>query len=433
MSRPHRTLPAAVVAFLALSAAADAEVIKVPGDYNTLQVAVNNATHGDVILIGSGFTSAGPVDIVDKALTLVVDGGGQAKVPQVRIRDLAPDHHVVVRGLGADGNAFPLGPAAEGLLVTDCLGRVTVEGSTFRGAHGWMPPLMTHGWPAARVKNSSSVALSHCLLVGGRGMNTGGEWIPPGSGAPALDVVDADVSVAFSELSGGDGGHADGGEDYIAGKPGGPAIRHDDGTLHLTGALLAGGDGGDGSCDFDPFGGGFFCGSGGSGGDWMELFAGTTAFHHGTTFAPGLAGGTPKGEPSEDGRLVDGAGLGVLLPSASRDFSVPAVRREGETAAFVFSGEDGDGALVWISLGPHWDMLPPHQGVFLVDSSAPVDALIALGPTGPAGELSISFTVPPLPSGLDAFPVHAQGLFLSAPGKLLLGPSSVLTLLDASF
>ena len=40
----------------------------------------------------------------------------------------------------------------------------------------------------------------------------------------------------------------------------------------------------------------------------MELFTGTTAFHHGTTFAPGLAGGTPKGDPSEDGRLVERRG-----------------------------------------------------------------------------------------------------------------------------
>jgi hypothetical protein len=435
-ARPLPALPAALpAALLALCGAAHADVIPVPGVYNTLQVAVNNAHHGDVILIQSGFVSAGPVEIVDKALTLVVDNDGQATVPRIVIRDLAADHHVVLRGLGADGNIFPLGPAEEGLVVTDCQGRVTVEGSTFRGTHGWQPGFAhPQGYAAVRIEDSASVALSHCLLVGGRGKNTGGELSPPGFGAPGLHVRDADVTVAFCESAGGDGGHADGDEDYEDGMRGGAGIQQDGGTLHVSGALLAGGDGGNGSCDFDPLIG-LICGAGGDGGDGLFLQGGATAYHHGLTFTPGLGGVDAGREDSQDGVLVDadsGAPSHVPLPSASRDFTAPAVKRPGQSATLQFSGEPGDVALAWIAPGPRWVLLPAYEGVFLVDNGAPFNLFVPLAPTGPAGDFAVSFGVPPLPAGLEAVPLHVQGIFQAGSGQFLLGPSSVLTLLDTT-
>ena len=432
MPHPRRTLHLLLVAFFALSAAAHADVIKVPGDYDNLQVAVNNATHGDVILIASGYHSAGPVEIADKALTLVVDQGSQATVPQVRIRDLAPDHHVVLRGLGADGQAFPLGPNAEALLIENCQGRVTVEGSTFRGADGWQGFVHPGGYAGASVENSTSVAFSHCLLIGGRGENTLGDFAPPGPGASGVEASDSDVSVAFCELSGGDGGHANGDHDYIYGSSGGSGIWQVGGTLYVTGALLAGGDGGNGSCDWD-FLSGFVCGGGGAGGDGLTL-VNATAYHHGLAFAPGQGGfSAEEGEPpAPDGVLVDGPDA-TLLPAAPRDFTVPAVKREGQTAAFVFSGEPGDSALVWIAMAPRWVLLPAHEGVFLVDNGAPFNLLIPLAPTGLGGDLSVSFTMPALPPAFVALPIHAQGIFQTGSGQFLLGPSSVLTVVDASF
>src|SRR5262245_7270247 len=93
---------------LVLSAAARAGVIQVPGDYLNIQVAVNNAVDGDVILIQPG-VYAGPVDIGDKALTLVVESG-LAFVPRVAVHDLSAGKTVVLRGLGGDGSAFAAGP-----------------------------------------------------------------------------------------------------------------------------------------------------------------------------------------------------------------------------------------------------------------------------------------------------------------------------------
>ena len=64
----HERLCALVVGFLLSSGSAYAGQIHVPADFASLQVAIDNAVVGDVIIVDGG--THGPL-VIDKALTIV--------------------------------------------------------------------------------------------------------------------------------------------------------------------------------------------------------------------------------------------------------------------------------------------------------------------------------------------------------------------------
>jgi hypothetical protein len=82
---------------------------------------------------------------------------------------------------------------------------------------------------------------------------------------------------------------------------------------------------------------------------------------------------------------------------------------------------------------PRWELVPGHLGVFLVDNGLVPNVLFPVGTTGATGVLDVSIPVPELGPGIESAPVHLQGIFREAGGKLLLAPASNALLLDAAF
>jgi hypothetical protein len=431
----------ATAALLVAGVVAHAGVIRVPGNYLNIQVAVNNAVDGDVILIAPG-SYKGPVDIGSKTLTLVVDGGGKAGVPRLTIHDLAGNQSVVVRGLGGDGIAFANGPHSEGLVLARNDGHVRIEGATFRGSPGTnilgAPSQHPGGWPAARVFDCLSVAFTHCTFTGGYGASVGDEENEsfPGSGGAGLLATDSFISVTGCTLTGGEGGVADDTISYGGGS-GGAGIKQLGGTLCVSGSSLTGSHGGHGDCSF------FACGAGGDGGDGIFVDDdGRLCFSDdifvagkGGSGGGGSTGGASPGDDGIDGKGIDAhAGDTVTnFFTPARDLTAGAPVREGHPLQLHFAGQPGDGALAWISLHPRWELLPSHSGVFLVDNGQVLNVLLALGPTDASGALDVSLLVPELGPGIDGLPLHVQGLFLDAQGTVRLGAASNSVLLDSAY
>lgn len=441
--------PRLALALLALAAASRADVIRVPQDYAHLQVAVNNAAEGDLILVQPG-TWPDPLDIGSKSLVIVADGG-TVTLPQVRIHDLAAGQVVVLDGISALGSksAFPLGPWQEALVVTDCAGRVVVQDGSFTGYVGanhmnlsGTPLFHPAGWDAVRIDQAGSVSLTRCSLTGGAGAvvnNEETEW-GAGSGGAGLRSIGADVAVHVATLQGGTGGSIDDTIGSGAGH-GGAGARLADGTLHAAGSSFTGMSGGSGDCSF------FSCGSGGDGGDGARvdgdpatpaaLWHGDCTFDgaHGGSGGLVSTGGASPGADGVDGKLIDLSGPGAsaqLLHATLRTLEAASPVREGQSVSIEVVAAPGELVFAWVSPEPDWVLLPQLAGVALVDRFAPGALALALGPVPPAGPLSVSYTVPQLGPGVAAHSLYIQGVCI-APERSTLTTSTVVNLLDAGF
>jgi len=432
-SGPRRAATAFAVALLGIGSAAHADVIRVPQDYLHIQVAVNNAVDGDVILIEPALY-AGPVDIGARSLTLVVDSGGQASVPRLTIHDLLPGQVVIIRGLGGDGTAFTSGPKSEGLVLARNAGHVRIEDSTFRGAPGTnvygAPGQHPPGWSAARVFDCLSVVFAHCSFTGGDGASLGDEDYNTfaGSGGAGLALTDSLVSTTWCTLVGGTGGSIMDTVTY-GGGAGGSGIDQTGGTLHVMGSALTGSNGGSGDCDYSG------CGPGGPGGSGLFAHDEARLIHHGNTFVAGQGAFGGDGVKAPNGLPIDAQqeNLVIEFPTRAHDFTATATVRELQPITLHAGGAPGEDVMAWISLLPRWKLLPAHQGVFLVDNGLGFNVLVPLGTTDIAGTLDVSVFVPELGPGLQALPIHAQALFRDAYGVLLLGPASNAVLLDGAY
>ena len=71
-----------VMAVLVLSSFCDAATVSVPGDYQTIQQAINAAANGDVVLVAPGeYLIARPLDYKGKAITIEsVSGPEETKI-----------------------------------------------------------------------------------------------------------------------------------------------------------------------------------------------------------------------------------------------------------------------------------------------------------------------------------------------------------------
>lgn len=437
------------LAALALAPAARADVIRVPQDYLHLQVAVNNASEGDLILVAPG-TYAGTLDIGGKSLAVVADGGS-VTLPQVRVHDLAAGQVVVLSGIGGVGSKslFPFGPWQEGLVVSDCAGRVVVQGGSFVGWEGanhinllGTPLLHPAGWDAVRIDQAGSVALTGCSFAGGAGAAVVEETtdLAAGGGGAGLRCTGADVAVHASTLAGGPGGSI---SDTVGGGAGsgGAGARFSDGLLHAVGSSFAGMHGGSGDCSF------FSCGSGGDGGDGVRLDGSpalpATLWHHDCSYASapggaggsGSAGGAQPGPDGIDGKLIDLSGPGAsehLLHAVLRTLEAGPPAREGEVVTIEVAAAPGELVIAFVSPQPDWQFLQTVSGVLLVDRLAPGALALALGTMPATGPLAVPFLVPDLGPGVEARTFFAQGVCV-APGRTTLTTSAVLTLLDAGF
>jgi len=386
MNRPKLpTLALASLASLLLASTVGAlpgEVWKVDdsggADFTDIQPAIDAADHGDTILVRPG--SYGGFTIVDKSLSLVVDGGQSPRIRTIAtIAGLAADHPVTLAGLNL----------RRGLVIIDSDGEVLCSDLVCE----W-PELTTSNTSLShRVSNCETVVFSRCSLKGRDGAMVYWNYDTWDGvdGENGLDVQGSRVALYGCQVQGGTGGDCIDGNSWVCE-------------------------------DARPS----------SGGDGIEASANSYLYVDDT-----VATGGPKGyddltcswdfPPGEDG--VD---VRLLSGSTTTSAAAPVISLAGTTlvrandqASLEISGPAGAPALLLWADGPHWRELGPVIGPLHLSSQG-LHAK-ALGTIPGSGVLSASFTPPALLPGEENRRLFVQAFVLGSgtPGRLLGTPSSL--------
>jgi hypothetical protein len=418
------------LALLAAPAAAGVVVVDpASGDGGALLLAALAGAHdGDVILVRPGQYTAPPAaayDMPDLSLALVADAGGaRIALGMVRVTKQSAGHELVIRGF----DITPVGIYQN--EVAFCDGSVRFEDCTAVGAPGFsfpnpfVPETWIHfpGQPAFLVASAADLVFERCTLAGGDGQD-GNNGISDAStpGGAALELTDSRVVFSDCTVTGGVGGG-------LLNSPIGPAIGGPGLQVNATssgptqafllGSHVSGGAGGD-----SPATGGTG-GPGLAGGD-----AGTILWQRAAEVAGGAGGqGAVRGSAGPASTLVATVtSFGAAWGSAI----VPAPLREGGAATLELSGGPGDLALVVMSIAHTLAPLKAKQAPLLVDPLGLVGPIV-LGTLDGSGHLSLPFTVPHLPDGLDGLVFPLQLALTSGAGTTL-GGATEFVWIDAAF
>ena len=370
------------LALASLAGPALASELHVPGDYPTLQGAIDAAAAGDVIVV-SGFGSYGPL-VLDKPLTIL--GNPQVDI-LVGCDAPAPNH-----GLRLEGPASGTVVLANARLLTqDC----------FQPASG----IGGGGFDELHLLNVSYYPWSGLTGLG--------------DSAPSVQVDVPYLLVEGSTLYGGipDSDHC---ASFLLGD-GYPAIEAPASVVTILGSTITGG--GEASfycCDFCTCAAGLP--SGGAGGDAVvanEVFvdaASTVTGGKGSTFyAYDFPGGTPTPCASKPDGVAYVATLVHQLPG---DITSSSVIPLGGTWTLNYD-VPGPNAWLFLSTDLQPPTLIPGAGFSFLATPTPVGLLPTAGPQ------ALSFGIPPAPAllGLQgAFQILDSTLGLTAPAVGLLGP-----------
>jgi hypothetical protein len=200
----------------------------------------------------------------------------------------------------------------------------------------------------------------------------------------------------------------DGTDPYTASVPGAAGLWLDDSSVSAQGSTVHGG-----------------YGDTASGGSGLVALNGSSL----RLLQSSVVGG--GGAPVGDAQSVDGSSAVLELSGAAHSLPSVSPVREGELYALTVQGAPGDSVWLALSVSPGW--LPADNGDFVLTVGSPL-YLIPLGTLGPGGVGSLSLSVPRLGPGLEAVDVMMQDLYVEAGGgPKVLGPTTVITLLDASY
>ena len=395
-------------------------------DFADLQMAVDAAGAGDVILVQSG--DYGSLSIEGVGLTVVAEADGVVRVAAPwTVSGIGADEQVVLRGLELGA------PLPGGVEIVACDGDVWLEDCRLVAS-----PSTQGSVDAVRVEQSARVVLARCSIEAGASL-TVGLFEAPADGGNAVHARDSRLAVLECDLVGGDGGHA-AAESSAAGAEGGSGLRLVSSVAYVAGGSAIGGMGGQGGQVWVPPLGPFECGDGGSGGAGVRTVAATavpfpesgselTLRDCATGSAAG--GASPCAAPGPSGNplsIEPGAPHQVEeLDHAARGFSVSSPVRGGTNARLEFAGEFGDVVFALVAQGGSWLELDGQPVPLLIG-----DALGLLGPwTIPVAGV----TVQPIPIPLQAATFSGVTVALQAvvveveSGALTLAPCSTLTLL----
>ncbi|RKY17477.1 MAG: hypothetical protein DRQ55_15685 [Planctomycetota bacterium] len=404
------------------------DVITVPGEASSVQLAVLLASPGDIVLLEPG--------VYNEVLTLdgkglsVVSRGGVAVLAGAVVRNLPATQSVVLRGLEFSP---PFGVGQSGLTVQNNVGHVLLEDCRTLGTSGvassdngigLYSSSAVPGGEGAEIHDSLSVVFIRCTSQGGSGgsdpygMGCGPDGLgaKPSAGGAGITVSGSQVVFLDSMLKGGRGGV--GLDIYCSsfiGARGGCGLLVESGSnVDLAGGLVEGGSGG---------GMGAF-GVGGAGGHGLwQVSPLATITTRDVAFVPGRGGlGFGPGIPGQALQVVPESL--VEQPAAYRSFQSTTAGMEGQELVLSFELMEGDVVLLLGSLGPHHQPLPILQGVLLVGPSI-VERLMRQ----PPGASALVTRVPTLPAAVGGLDVHFQMLVASPRDGLLLGPASVSTFL----
>lgn len=414
----------AVALAMAAAPAAAADVLVVAhdgtGDHATIEMAVQLAAPGDIVLVRDGYYQPighnEPDSFVEisKSLTLVGEGAGPI-TGLLRVTGLAADETVVVRNMRF---ASPIGMSVqlETVGVFDSLGAVIFEDCSMTGRVG--SGSSVPGSPGLRVKNSTAVSLTRCTVKGGAGgdtialLNFGN-----GPGGPGVLVETSQLALHHGTVLGGRGGtdsyHGNGSA------PGGDGLVSTSSILFLAGGSVTGGAGSNGSPPAEA--------SEGAGGDGL-LQSGTGSWLRsvGLTASGGAGGVLSDGSSAPAGQgLLILAGLVETHPEAARSLRLDPMLHEGETGTLSLGGPPGDTGKVMLSLGAVYAQLGGKKGVYTL--ADPVVGPIVLGEIPASGQLDVAVPVGSL-LGLEGLLLRVQGFSYGNGGFVMTNPTECVLL-----
>ncbi len=426
------TRPCALLVVLLVTPVLHADVLVVDaaggGDFTTLTAAVAAAASGDTLLMRDGtYVEPGPVVIDGKALHVTGEWDGTGFGPRVTIlsglviRNLTPNHHVVLQNLAIEGlDGTSTSAPVPAIALIDNSSHVRVQSCVLYGGDG-LDNAAPDGAPAVDVSSSLSTALVGSEAYGGEGKSGFDYFAKIGDGGPGVWIADGQVLISHGSAIGGDGGGNAEGSDIVDGGAGGAGIEHSSGSLLMAAGFAQGGDGGFAW---------YFYGDGGDGGPGIATNGFSIAWLLGGSHSKGGGGGDSIwDDDGADGEPISGPAT-LLTDFGGRElgFDLTSPAREGQAGVMVLDGNAEDTTFVFASLALHQLPFSGYQGVLLLAPTA------LLGPfvLGPPGDVSVPFVVPDLPAGMEALVVHVQPAY-SGPDGVNLGAGRVLTLLDAAF
>ena len=359
-------------------------------DFTDIQPAVDAASDGDTILIQQGFSTYGSFTIDGKALVVTEDVLSDVRTFVATVKNLASHQSVTLRGF--DPFSVNL-DANQGPILLEDVGQFTILGGFLCG-FGFGPA----GSSTQRllITSCDAVVLSRCIIGGALGL------------APGITVQSSTVHMYEVETKGST-------PSGLGSSKGGAGVLVVDSFLFASGSTFLGGCGQSG--DSFPF-----CASGGDGG--VGLAESNSVVHLLEVKLEGGAGG-PGGLCAPGSPGLPFSGFFSLVAGNARDYTITAVASGGSTAAIHYEGVSGDLVLSVIALDLAPLFLVQHAGTLVV-AIPPI--LITHG-IASGGTLDTTVPLPPLPPGLEALPIYAQGAAISPVGAAVLAAPSQLTIL----
>lgn len=427
------TLPVLLAAALAglVATARAGDVWPVPSLAPNIQIAVNAAAPGDVILVSSGVYNQ-VVTVDGKGVALVADGAG-ATLAQLIVRNVPAGETFLLDGFTLDVPDVFAGPDVP-LLAEHNPGSLRFQDCTFLGDPGYagsVPNLVGSyaGTEGATFVDNASVVLHRCTAVGGLGASLFNEDFDANAtdGGHGLVCVDSRLTTLDCVLTGAHAGIIDDTVGDPGARGGSGLAASGTSVVQVHGSQLRGGIGGNADCDF------FSCGDGGDGGSGLRLSGGAVGVTRDNTYTPGQGGpADPGAQPGDDGQdvlVLSGSSAASYAP-AYRSLSAVSPLREGQSSQLTFEGQPGDAVLLLAALDVGQLSLPARAGELLLGGPL-ILAGVGLGTvTGPP--LATPVTVPELGPGLEGLLLTVQPAFVDGAGAWL-GPAVSLTLLDAGF
>ncbi|MCE9593496.1 MAG: hypothetical protein K8S98_04820 [Planctomycetes bacterium] len=399
-----------------------------PPAMTDIQIAVDSAAAGDIVLVDSGTYAGFTID--GKALTIaarVDTSAGEAVLVNgtVRIANLAAGSAVVLQG-----DAFTIdGQTANALEVVTSLGSVRVQGLTLLGG---CATLGADGGAGLMLDQAADVALMSTTAKGG------GVCEYPASGGDGIHVTQSQLAL-YSVTS--EGGH--GGEDLASfgtdGTAGGSGCVLVDGFLFSVHSTFTGADAGSGGDGLGDCITGIPPGQGGNGGHGLVLGgSGATARLMDTSRVGGIGGtvggGTTCTQTDGAPGLADSLAAGATLTEPAtpvRLTHAPNLSHELSGIQLSFEGVPGDHVYVFLSTATQFVDMPPFAGVSL--AKGPFFYRVSMGIVGPTGVLDSAIGVSSLPVGVQGEVWHVQTFVRTLAKKRLLGGPATLVVLDSQF
>lgn len=410
--------PKILAACLALSStllAQQVHVVSPVGDaVETLQSAISSAASGDILLVESGdylslFFGSNLV-VQGKSLTIQGLGTTPPRIERMTVRDVPAGERVILRGLDlrSYGNFLP-NPA---LTAEDNDGTLWIEDCSLLGAEGFAQSLTSQeSRPAVLATDCEAVMIVDSIVDGGPGLDGSGviSIVFPGAGSPGVDLTDSRVAVWNSVIGGGQGGTA---HDASHGLPAGAGIHARGASeVFVHGSHVEGG----GSGDFCTQPAGDPC----PGGDAFRFEDSAALFFGDSTPVGGAGGllGPPRTGSAPDGREFHGdpGASSTDVGGTARTLTAQALTTGAATGSVEYVGLPGDTIGLFLSGTAGWTSQYGKAGLLAL--APPLLGPVILG-TAPDGTLSLSYTVPTLPVGVDGVTLLMQAYVQDGAGLI---------------